>query len=55
MNKEMLTPEEMKKIKEFAIKVNNFLMTISVKGDNVFITAELMIEAGKIYKRLNDE
>jgi hypothetical protein len=54
MNNE-LSEKEIKEIKDFSAKVNNYLMSLPVSGDNIFASAELMLEASRIFKRLNDE
>ena len=42
-----------KKIHTFAASTNNYLMTVSVVGDDILNSAKLMIIAGEICKELD--
>ncbi len=47
--------EQVKKLRALTAYFNNFLMTQSFRGDDVLVAAELMKEATKTCKELNEK
>lgn len=47
--------ELLKKLHTFVVNTNNYLMSISVCGDNIIKSASLMKEAMEIHKEIEDE